>query len=52
MTERKIEIILNIITIVSLLIFAWAFASYIDIVAHNLTTQTYANWNLWELMLK
>lgn len=46
------EIILNVITAVSLMIFAWLFVSYIDIIAHNLTTQQYASWNAWEIMLK
>lgn len=49
---NKGEIILNVITAVSLMIFAWLFVSYIDIIAHNLTTQTYASWNAWEIMLK
>lgn len=49
---NKGEIILNVITAVSLMIFAWLFVSYIDIIAHNLTTQQYASWNAWEIMLK
>ncbi len=49
---KKSEIILNIITLISILVMLWGFISYIDIVMHNLTTQIYSRYNLFEIIMR
>lgn len=46
----KNEKILNIVFYIMMAFAAWVAISTLDVMAHNLTTATYARWNFWELL--
>ena len=44
------DTIVNALCIISYILLFWVFASYIDIVLHNLTSCVYQPWNIFKLM--
>lgn len=40
----------RIATVVAILLLTWLLASFIDVLAHNLSTYQYAEWNAFVLM--
>lgn len=41
---------IKLVYIIGGILGIWLIASYIDVVAHNLTTYTYQPWNLFEIL--
>lgn len=40
----------NLITLASALALAWVFISYIDVISHNMSDQSYAWWNFFTIV--
>jgi hypothetical protein len=44
--------VLNVLSIIGGLFFAWIAFSGLDVISHNLTDCTYAVWNFFALIIK
>ena len=50
-TQKLIKTVIDIITIIICLLFAWMFISWIDVVTHNLDPEPiYHAWNFFALL--
>ena len=50
-TKKLIQAGINILAIVSYILFAWMFISWIDVVTHNLDPEpVYQAWNFFALL--
>lgn len=46
---RKME---NVLYGISVFLLIWVLASWVDVIAHNLTTCTYQVWNFFPIFVK
>lgn len=44
--SKKVE---TVAVVISLAIFAWFGASFVDVISHNMTTNVYQWWNFFNL---
>lgn len=42
----------KILAVIVIIILVWILASIIDVNLHNLTTQSYASWNIFPALLR
>lgn len=51
-TKKLIKAVIDAFIVISCLLFAWMFISWIDVVTHNLDPEPmYQAWNLFVLLL-
>lgn len=50
--EKLFDVIIGAFAGMGIGFFVWMIASWVDVILHNTTTFTYANWNLFQLLMK
>lgn len=51
MKYKTKRILIKIYVIISILVFTWLIASWIDVIAHNVSDYKYAWWNVLHVIL-